>query len=298
MKAHEALGRLFLVMLFVALAAFLVGCQPTDQNQKRPAEGSASSQKLLDSDAREKSSKDGPTAKTSKVSQGVADPKTRPEQSGQPLVEDASKIKLLNKKGRLWLDEKNRQIVMVGEVCQRRAPLEMFACLKHTKEHESIVAVDVKAAMVHAALLAIGAEAGSPVKFTPEYTPASGTEIDVNVAWKDKNGNIQRSKAQEWVRNIHTKKAMDSPWVFAGSGFWEDEQTREKHYLAELGDFICVSNFPSAMLDLPIESSQGNSALMFEAFTERIPSLGTPVTIILKPKLDEKPQGGEKVEKK
>ncbi len=69
---------------------------------------------------------------------------------------------------------------------------------------------------------------------------------------------------------------MTQPWVFAGSGFWKDEQGKD-FYMAESGDFICVSNFTTAMLDIPIESSQSNEGLLFEADTEKIPPLGTPV---------------------
>ena len=36
---------------------------------------------------------------------------------------------------------------------------------------------------------------------------------------------------------------------------------------------------------VPIRSSDSNAVLLFEAFTERIPPLGTPVTLILTPKL-------------
>ena len=57
--------------------------------------------------------------------------------------------------------------------------------------------------------------------------------------------------------------------------------------------FSCVSNFPTAMLDLPIASSQANEALLFETFTERIPPRGTPVELIFsraegRPSPDEK----------
>jgi hypothetical protein len=38
------------------------------------------------------------------------------------------------------------------------------------------------------------------------------------------------------------------------------------------------------MLDLPIESSQANEELMFSAFTDRIPPLGTRVRLVLTPK--------------
>jgi hypothetical protein len=71
--------------------------------------------------------------------------------------------------------------------------------------------------------------------------------------------------------------------VFAGSGFWTDPNTGQRHYQAESGDLICVSNFSSATLDLTIQSSANNDALSFEAFTERIPPKGTPVTLVLTP---------------
>jgi hypothetical protein len=71
--------------------------------------------------------------------------------------------------------------------------------------------------------------------------------------------------------------------VFAGSGFRVNESTGEKRYLGEEGNLICVSNFPDAVLDIPVESSSANAALLFEAFTDRIPPVGTPVTIVLVP---------------
>jgi len=42
-----------------------------------------------------------------------------------------------------------------------------------------------------------------------------------------------------------------------------------------------VSNFPTAMLDLPVESSQSNEALLFEAFEGQVPPRGTAVEILL-----------------
>jgi hypothetical protein len=41
-------------------------------------------------------------------------------------------------------------------------------------------------------------------------------------------------------------------------------------------------------LDLPVKSSQANSQLLFSAYTERIPPLGTKVRLVLKPQLEEK----------
>jgi hypothetical protein len=161
----------------------------------------------------------------------------------------------------------------------------MFACLRGTKEHESIVSVPTRAYVVHAALLAAGAEAGTPVRFRPEYRPPTGTEIDVYIVWRDEQGKDRRVRAQEWIKDVKTGQAMKLPFVFAGSGFWKDPETGKQHYEAESGDFICVANFPSAMLDVPGESSQSNEALSFEAFTEHIPPLKTKVRLVLVPKV-------------
>ena len=82
---------------------------------------------------------------------------------------------------------------------------------------------------------------------------------------------------------------LDAPWVFTGSGFYVDETTGKKSYLAEGGDLICVANFPSALIDLAAKSSaEGEANLLWETWTERIPPVGTEVLLELVPDLDEK----------
>ncbi|MCG8433288.1 MAG: YdjY domain-containing protein [Gammaproteobacteria bacterium] len=188
---------------------------------------------------------------------------------------------------RAWTDAEQGVIFIDGVVSLRRGPLEMFACTKNTKEHESVVSANTQAFPIHAALLALGAEPGEPVQFHPEYVPPSGTEIEIKVEWIDDSGIKQSVQAQEWVRDLNTGKQMTHPWVFAGSLFWNDPNSGRQIYQAEGGDFICVSNFATAMLDIPVESTDANSGLYYEAFTERLPPLGTPVRLVLKPVLSE-----------
>ena len=187
----------------------------------------------------------------------------------------------------VWIDANRGVVIVDGQVCLRRGMLEMFSCTRNTKEHESIVSANAQAFLVHAALLRLGAEVGHAVQFLPEYKPPEGTQIDIELEWKDADGKQQTAKAQDWIRDLKTGKAMEHVWVFAGSRFWTDEETGKQYYQAEGGDFICVSNFGTAMLDLPIKSSQSNDDLEFEVFTERIPPLGTPVRMVLKPVLKE-----------
>ncbi len=201
----------------------------------------------------------------------------------------------------VWIDSKRKMVIMDGEICLRKGSLEMFACLRGTKEHESVVAVATDAYVVHAALLAIGAKDGDPVQFDPEYQPPSGETIDVLVQWKDDNGKVQTRKAQDWIRDARNKKVMTYDWVFPGSYFWKDvtleavQKAKEEGidpdtlpgkmvYAAEGGELICVSNFKSSMMDLPVPSTDANNDLWFEAFTENIPKEGTKVRLFLIPR--------------
>lgn len=205
-----------------------------------------------------------------------------------PLPPPTGAIPLLKgEDNHAWTDAERGVVLLDGVVSLRRGMLEMFACTRNTKEHESIVSANTQAFPIHAALLALGAEQGEPVKFQPEYVPPSGTEIEIEIEWLDADGKMQHARAQDWVRDLNTGKAMTHRWVFAGSLFWKDPETGRQIYQAEGGDFICVSNFATAMLDVPVESTDANGGLFYEAFTERIPPLGTPVRLVLKPVLDE-----------
>jgi hypothetical protein len=193
-------------------------------------------------------------------------------------------LKKLFEKSDVWLDTKRKAVVVDGQVCLTMGQLEMFACPKGTKEHESIVSLNCLAEEVHAGLLAAGAKPGTPVSFNPDYKAATGQIIDVYVLWKDAQGEKRQARAQDWVRQTATGKTMQHDWVFAGSGFWKDPDTGLEHYRANGGDLICLSNFPTATLDLPIESSQANADLMFQAHSDAIPPKGTKVRVVLIPR--------------
>jgi hypothetical protein len=206
----------------------------------------------------------------------------------QPPLPEPQGAKRLDAKYPIWIDPKEKTVIVDGEVCLRRGMLEMFACTRNTKEHEAIVSANTKAQLVHAGLLGLGAQPGHPAQFQPEYKPPAGTEIEVTVEWRDAKGQVQKARAQDWIMDVKTKKPMAYPFVFGGSSIWVDPETKKQHYQAEGGDFVCVSNFGTAMLDIPVKSSQSNEELEFEAYTEKVPLVGTPVRLVFKPKLDAK----------
>jgi hypothetical protein len=190
----------------------------------------------------------------------------------------------------LEVQGKRRRVLVSAEVCLQRGQLELFMCRRDSKEHESIVHADVDARDVHKALVAAGAEPGSPVQYVPKYAPPRGSTIKVGLEYEDKGKRVTHN-AREWVRYSRTGKELDVDWVFAGSQLVDDpsDPTKPKFYLANgEGTLICVSNFETALLDLPINSSKDNADLSFEAFTDRIPPVGTKVVVTLEPVPDEK----------
>lgn len=118
---------------------------------------------------------------------------------------------------------------------------------------------------------------------------------------KQRDALLKLSRDPKYQKAIQTfykqsqPRQMESHWIFPGSGFYVDDKTGEKTYRAEGGDVICVANFSSAMLDVAVQSSaEGESNLLFEAFTKRIPPLDTEVTVELVPVFEKKKTGRSK----
>ena len=223
-----------------------------------------------------------PGAFASRTAIVTADEPPPPAATGDAESPDRHpELRRLSPREEVWIDLERKRVVVGGRVALDRGLLEFFACPKETKEHESVVAVESSARLVHAALLAIGLEPGKPVSFDPVYAPATGPRVRVTMRWTDAQGETHEADARGWIRDTRTGKALETDWVFAGSAFWKDPADGREYYQADGGDLVCVSNFPTATLDLPIESSQSNEALLFEVFEERVPPRGTPVEMLL-----------------
>jgi hypothetical protein len=218
-------------------------------------------------------------------------PKSKTGDKDKPTVSKAESKKTEISKNVFLevLPDKKRRVLLNAEVCLREGQLEQLLCRRHTKEHEAILTADVDARMIHAGLITAGAKEGSPVRFVPEYRPASGTTIKVSVQYKDKE-KLVTEPAQSWIKRARDNKPLESDWVFAGSRVVTNplDPDGKKHYLANDGDVICVSNFETALLDLPIKSPKDNADLAFVANTERIPPIGTQVVVILEPVVEPK----------
>ena len=223
-----------------------------------------------------------------------------PPETPRPLIDcPEERLIPLDETQPIWVTRDRKSVAIMGKICLREGMLELFACRRGSKEHESVVSSEVKPFLIHAALLAVGAEPGEPAKFSPEFVPAHGPEIEIDVLWSDENGTLVQCKAQELVEELdydnrdkpgYVPKQMSVPFVFTGSFFQEFEGesgNRIQVYMADAtGELLGLSNFPASICDIPIRSSDSNDELLFGPFTSRIPELDTPVTLILTPKID------------
>lgn len=227
------------------------------------------------------------------------DPRPRPpemEETKDEPPEEAPPIpdsfKALNKEKNIFLEvtkDDVRRVHLLAEVCLREGPLEVFLCKMNTKEHESILHLNADGREVHAALLLANAKPGHPVKFAPKFESANGTVIKISLTYREK-GKVKTCPANEWIKDKKTSKYMAHDWVFAGSRLLKDPDRPElpPYYTANQGEFICLSNFADAMLDLPVKSSKEAAELIFEINTPRIPPLRTPVIVTLEPVVEKK----------
>ncbi len=196
------------------------------------------------------------------------------------LYEDASNLQKMNKTSPIWVSKDRKNVLLGGEICLREGLLEFFVCRKNSKEHESIIALDIPPHLIHAALLAIGAKQGTPAKYEPKFIPPSGEEIEIEVRW-NKDGKTMVVRAQEMILENDSQKTMQADWVFTGGLFGVDPDGK-KYYLANVtGEVFGVSNFPGSVLDVPFESSSDNSSLCYTPNTKNIPPVGTKVLLVL-----------------
>ena len=204
-----------------------------------------------------------------------------------PVAEEKKVV--VGKNITLVIQGDKRYVRVNTEVCLREGMLEQLVTKKRMKEHEAILAADIDARELHLALTLAGAVPGKTVQFRPNLVPPSGTSIKIVLEYKSKD-KIVRVPAQQWIRNIKTKKDFHTDWVFAGSILIEDplDKTKKPYYCANDGDVITVVNFDGACVDVPFLSTKDNAELDFEAHTDRIPPLKTAVTVILEPVMEKK----------
>lgn len=216
----------------------------------------------------------------------VVQPETSSTNEGdkpaEPTIDIPATWKQLSQTQEVWIDNKNKQVIVGGKVCLNNGPLEMLICPKGTKEHESIVSVNAESWQIHAALVALGASPGTPSRWDPEYTPAWGPSIQIEMMWRDeKTQQVKTIDGKQWILDTNTGKPMTVDLVFGGSYSEPQFEGEQPRYQANDGELICLANFTTSAIDIRVDKN--NIDIFFEANTPLIPPANTQVYTIIKP---------------
>ena len=196
-----------------------------------------------------------------------------------------------------------RCVDVKGSVCLRRGPLELVACTKGTKEHESIVVIEAKPMHIHAALLLLGAKPGSPAtrKQLGDQAerwmdvPPRGGPVDVSLVLKGKEGRMVEHPISDFIapssRRSDDSASADQEarfpthtFLFAGSVLYGDGPGPRRYLSDESGNVISLATFGDELLCLPAMHSQDDDALMWQVNATNLPAVGSNVTLRLRPK--------------
>ena len=199
-----------------------------------------------------------------------------------------------------------------SRIALKEGLLELIACTKDTKEHESILVVDAKPSHVHTALLLIGARPGSPAQrqaIDPEMTrfrdiPSSGSPVNVFLVFKDKDGKEVEKPISDFIKSSEGHDGIPGPaaegdkekfpthtFLFAGS-ILTGEDGGPRQYLCDAnGNVISISTFGDELLCMPGFHENANGALMWQVDGEHLPELDSKVIMRLRPADAKKPLG-------
>lgn len=287
---NKIVFRLFFVALFSMIPLFAQESKPDPKpktTEKKEIDWASEALSGLDK-VIEQSKKEEAEAKERKLAE---------ERNANVLVDKPEALVPLDQGEKIWITPDRTAVVILGNVCLREGLLEFFACVKGTKDHESIIALPIKPYLMHAGLLLVNAEPGEPAKFSPKFAPARGQEIDVIIRWKDETDKINEVNAKDWVVENESKQKMSTHWVFTGSTMRKLDDGKTVYLADVTGELIGLSNFPASIMDVPIKSSDSNESLLFSPNTKAIPKVGTQVTVLLKPvSVPEKPKEVKKDE--
>lgn len=201
------------------------------------------------------------------------------------------------------INVQERCVDVESSVCLHRGDLELVACTKGTKEHESIVAIEAKPVHIHLALLLLGAKPGSPAtrKQLGDRAerwidvPPSGGPVDVFLVLKGKEGKIVEHPISDFIAPSSRRSDDSTPadrkagfpthtFLFAGSVLYGDGPGPRRYLSDESGNVISLATFGDELLCLPARHSQDDDALMWQVDATNLPAVGSNVTLRLRPK--------------
>lgn len=201
----------------------------------------------------------------------------------------------------LRIDVSRGEVMVDAQVCARIGWLEQMVCAAGTREHESLLAVEVAPSLIHAALLMTGYQSGSPGKWTEkdsgvngaielQLDPPTGSPVDIIARWRA-GDMLMEVALSDWVRaedGDGTSRTLPRDrFVFAGSIVRANPKSLGpgEHYVADYtGSIVGLVTFGDEVIAFQevIPDRVDVAPALWEAWTDRIPAQGTPIELVFR----------------
>jgi arylsulfatase A-like enzyme len=216
-----------------------------------------------------------------------------PESDLEPESRDTGAGAVLELPG-LEVDFERGVVDVEAVVCLDAGQLELIACTKGTKEHESIVAIDSRPLHLHTALLLLAARPGHPASMqraSPDSPlieiPPQGGPVDVLLVLEGADGSEVEHPISEFIA---PSESTDDPFpthtfLFTGSLLQEVEEGPRLYLSDRSGNVVSLVSFGDEVLSLPGGLAHDADTLHWSVDSTRLPPVGSKVRLRLRPQV-------------
>ena len=201
-----------------------------------------------------------------------------------------------------------RFIDVAAEVCLDEGMLELVACTKGSKEHESIVTVTARPMHIHTALLLLNAEPGNPAMWKADndegkglvHIPPRGAPIELSLVWSEEGGKKIERPIADFIKHARSQESEEdgseenrfptNTFLFAGSQLVKVGDGPRAYVCERSGNVISIATFGDELLCLPEVHSHQNGALVWQVDKTHLPEVGAKVTLRLRLRLRQAPR--------
>jgi len=177
--------------------------------------------------------------------------------------------------GKARVDAKRGEVTVTGEVNMNDGLVELLACTRKGKTHESVLVLDVEPIHLQVALLLLGLKAGRSPSAEPKPDTTVGDMVEIWVEWGE-GASKQRCRAEELIHDETRKQPMQkTDWVFTGSKIVEGD------LLAQLeGSLVATFRDIYALVENPLPAAADDEVCF--ANKARVPKPGTAVKVVFR----------------
>ena len=156
--------------------------------------------------------------------------------------------------------------------------IELLACTRIGKLHESALVMDVQPIHLQTALILLGLGCEGGLRYQGDPRTPKGDRVRIWVEWDTDAGQPKRHRAEDLVFNRVAQRAMKhTDWVFSGS-----RVNKNGVFMAQaVGTLITTFHDPDAIIDNPLP--EGADDTVYIVNTQIAPPKGTAIRMIITP---------------